>query len=266
MDMQVYSSIKVSVKKLLNIDLEHYKDEQMRRRLDSWLVRTGMKDWESYFGLVSTNPNELLRFRNYLTINVSEFFRDNNRWDALQRSVMPRLLADAQAKRPPKALKLWSAGCSIGAEPYSLAMMLQEIAPTQEYSILATDLDRGAIDNAKNRGPYLDNIVQNMPTFYREKYMEPGGPPYFVKPKVGTRIQFKEHNMLTDTFDQNFDLIICRNVIIYFTNEAKSLLYRKFQQALRPGGILFLGGTEIIPRPQEIGFKNLEVSFYIKTE
>jgi len=225
-----------------------------------------MKDWESYFLMVRDNPAEMLRFRNYLTINVSEFFRDNNRWEALQKTVMPRLIAESQAKKPARPLKLWSAGCSIGAEPYSLAMMLQEIAPLQDYTILATDLDRGALDNAKAGGPYPENIVQNMPALYRDKYMEPGGPPYRVKTKIGSRIQFKEHNMLTENFDQNFDLIICRNVIIYFTNEAKALLYQKFHHALRPGGILFLGGTEIIPRPQELGFKNLEVSFYIRNE
>jgi chemotaxis protein methyltransferase CheR len=87
---------------------------------------------------------------------------------------------------------------------------------------------------------------------------------YSITEKLAHRVHFQEQDMLADRFENSFDLIVCRNVIIYFTNEAKTMLYSKFHAALRPGGVLFLGGTEIIPRPQELGFRNYGISFYMK--
>ena len=160
--------------------------------------------------------------------------------------------------------RIWSAGCSIGAEPYTLSILLDELAPTQPHYILATDLDRGVLSRAKSRGPYTQEDIHNVSMARRSSYFEASGPPFFVKERTSRWIEFHEHNLLSDPYQQNFDLIVCRNVVIYFTAETKSQLYTGFYQALRPGGILFLGGTEIIPRPQEIGFRSYGVSMYVK--
>lgn len=265
MEMEEYSQIKVSVKHLLNIDLNYYKDEQMRRRLDSWLVRSASSSWRDYLKRLSSEPTELARFRDYLTINVSEFFRDAERWNTLRSTILPELLQAAPRLHPKSGgLRIWSAGCSIGPEPYSLAILLDELSPHQTHYLLATDLDRGALQKARSRGPYSADDIRNVSPQQRADYFEPGGPPFYVKEKVAHRVSFKEHNMVEDPFENEFDLIVCRNVIIYFTNDAKNILYRKFHAALRQGGILFLGGTEIIPHPQEIGFNNHGISFSIK--
>ncbi len=265
METDTYSQIILSVKQLLGIDLHAYKDQQMRRRLDSWLIRCGAQDWNTYFKRLKGDTSELSRFRDYLTINVSEFFRDNDRWQALRNDILPGLSSAALRLRPIKGgIKVWSAGCSIGAEPYTLAILLNECAPAQDHTILATDLDRGILQRARGRGPYTREDVRNVSAARMEEYFEPGGPPFFFKERYARRIQFREHNLLQDPFDKQFDLIVCRNVIIYFTNEAKQILYQKFCGALRPGGILFLGGTEIIPRPMDIGLKNQGISFYVK--
>jgi len=265
MDTEVYGQIKFSVKKLLNIDLDHYKEEQMRRRLDSWLVRSGVPTWPEYIHRVSSDSNELSRLRDYLTINVSEFFRDPERWQNLAEKVLPGLIKNGLTTRPPSGgVRIWSAGCSIGAEPYTLSVLLDELAPQQPHFILATDLDRGVLAKAKSRGPYTQEDIHNVNQARRSTYFEPGGPPYYVKEKTAHWIEFREHNLLSDLYQNNFDLIVCRNVVIYFTAETKNQLYAKFYQALRPGGILFLGGTEIIPRPQEIGFRSYGVSMYVK--
>jgi chemotaxis protein methyltransferase CheR len=267
MEQEVYLQIKVSVKKLLNIDLNGYKDEQMKRRLDSWIIRMGDANWDDYFSRLKIQENELSRFRDYLTINVTEFFRDIERWNSLKAQVLPSLINYVKTeKKINKTLNIWSAGCSIGAEPFTLMMILEEMNPGIPYTITATDLDRGALDKAKAGGPFRQDEVKNISEKQLSRYFRSDFPPYYIKEEHARKISFKEKNLITDPFENNFDLIVCRNVIIYFTTEIKSLLNKKFHQALRPGGILFLGGTEIISRPNDFGLKNMGISFYQKTD
>jgi len=260
MDANIYEQVKASIKQRLRIDLENYKDEQMKRRLDSWLVRTHANTWEDYFSILLTNSDELERFRNYLTINVTEFFRDANRWNALKEEILPYLLRDSSGTRE---FKLWSAGCSIGAEAYTLAMVMAEIAPLRNYSLLATDLDRGALQKARSRGPYTQEDIRNLSMAQRQKYITSVAP-YYVSEGLQKNIRFEEQDLLSARFDSHFDLIVCRNVVIYFTTEAKDKLYAKFSSALRPGGVLFMGGTEIISGPSKYGIQNFGISFYKK--
>jgi chemotaxis protein methyltransferase CheR len=265
METNQYTQVKTQIWRLMRIDLTSYKSEQMCRRLDSWLVRTNSQNWDEYFRRVQEDPKELRRFRDYLTINVSEFFRDGERWTSLKTQILPELLKDSQQRQPRAGLKIWSAGCSTGQEPYTLAMIMDELAPASNHQIQATDLDRGALQKAIARGPYSADDIRNVTSERRQKYFEPGGPPFFVKEKIAQKVKFRELNLLMDAFETNYDLIVCRNVIIYFTTEAKNELYKHFQAALRPGGILFLGGTEVIPRPTEIGLRSNGISFYVRT-
>lgn len=263
MDADVYTQVKASIKRRMKIDLANYKDEQMKRRLDSWLIRTHASTWNDYFNLLSNDSIELERFRNYLTINVTEFFRDPNRWDTLREEILPFLLKNSTENRQAGGLKLWSAGCSNGAEAYTLAILMAEVAPLQKYSLLATDLDRGALVKARARGPYTQDDIRNLNLAQRQKYLTPTAP-YFVTESLQKNIRFEEQDLLGDYFDSGFDLIVCRNVVIYFTAEAKGTLYEKFLAALRPGGVLFLGGTEIISGPTKYGLQNFGISFYKK--
>ncbi len=262
METEIYTQVKTSIKQALNIDLESYKEEQMKRRLDSWLVRTRINTWKEYFSLLKNDASELEKFRNYLTINVTEFFRDPNRWESVRTEVLPHLLKTCSQA---SGLKLWSAGCSTGAEAYTLAILMEEAAPHQRYSILATDLDRGALLKARARGPYSVEDVRNLSAAQKERYITPAAP-YFANEKLQRNIRFQEQNLLEDPFEGNFDLIVCRNVVIYFTTATKDLLYAKFCKALRPGGVLFVGGTEIISGAAKFGFQNFGISFYRKME
>jgi chemotaxis protein methyltransferase CheR len=257
METETYTLIKKEVRTLLNIDLDRYKDQQMQRRLDSWLVRVGASAWPEYFHRLGADEKELGKFRDYLTINVSSFFRDPERWQALRKDVLPGLLHSATS-----GFRVWSAGCSIGAEIYTLAILFTEEAPRLAPYFLATDLDRGVLTKARARGPYSADEIANVSPEQRTAYFDPGGPPFHVSESLAKKIVFREQDMLDQPFEQNFDLIVCRNVVIYFTNDAKDQLYRKFAAALRPGGILFIGGTEIISRPVELGLKPLGFSFY----
>jgi chemotaxis protein methyltransferase CheR len=267
MDQTQYQAIKTKVLSVLGINLDSYKDEQMRRRLDSWLARSGMPNWESYFVKIKENPAELEKFRDYLTINVTEFFRDPERWIYLRHHILPVLLDEKNTSGsiPGEGLKIWSAGCSTGAEASTLTIILDELTPGKKHNIIATDLDRGALAKAKAGGPYAAEEVRNVSPLQKSTYFKPGGPPFYVAQNIINRITFREQNLIMDSFSPNFDLIVCRNVVIYFTAETKQLLYQKFYDALRPGGVLFVGGTEIIPKPQEYGFKSKGFSFYFKS-
>jgi chemotaxis protein methyltransferase CheR len=264
MEADVYTQVKFSIRHKLKIDLENYKDEQMKRRLDSWLARSKADTWKDYFSLLSTDAVELERFRNYLTINVTEFFRDQARWDSLRQEILPYLIKNAAENRSLGGLKLWSAGCSIGTEAYSLALMMDEAAPSYNFTLLATDLDRGALLKARAGGPYTQEDLRNLSVAQRQKYISSVAP-YQVSERLKKNIRFEEQDLLADRFDSNFDLIVCRNVVIYFTTEAKDKLYAKFFAALRPGGVLFVGGTEIISGPTKYGFQNFGISFYKKS-
>jgi chemotaxis protein methyltransferase CheR len=261
METDVYAIVKSSVKHTLKIDLENYKDEQMKRRLDSWLARSKANTWKDYFHMLSMDAVELERFRNYLTINVTDFFRDQARWDSLRQEILPYLIENAAQNHVVGGLKFWSAGCSIGTEAYSLAMLMAESFPSQQYTLLATDLDRGALLKAKSGGPYTQEDLRNLSMAQRQKNISPAAP-YHVSERLKKNIHFEEQDLLTDRFENNFDLIVCRNVVIYFTAEAKDKLYGKFQAALRPGGVLFVGGTEIISGSAKYGLQNFGISFY----
>jgi chemotaxis protein methyltransferase CheR len=264
MEADVYTRVKFSVKHTLKIDLENYKDEQMKRRLDSWLARSKVDTWQEYFSMLSTDAIELERFRNYLTINVTEFFRDQPRWDSLCQDILPYLIKNAAENRSFGGLKFWSAGCSIGTEAYSLALMMAEAAPSQKYDLLATDLHRGALLKARAGGPYSEGDLRNLSVTQRKKYIS-SVTPFFVSETLKKNIRFEEQDLLAAPFEKDFDLIVCRNVVIYFTAEAKDKLYAKFYAALRPGGVLFVGGTEIISGAAKYGYQNFGISFYRKS-
>ncbi|HRF47144.1 MAG TPA: protein-glutamate O-methyltransferase CheR [Anaerolineales bacterium] len=270
MDLETYATVKRNIRTLLDIDLDYYKDEQMRRRLDAWLVRSGRKTWPEYFSAIKGSEPDIAKLRDYLTINVSAFFRDPDRWAYLQEAIIPLVLKGRQALSAGTLgakLRIWSAGCSIGLEPYSLAMMLEELGHGGRYEIVATDLDRGALAKAKARGPFSADDTVNVSASFKSKYFEAGGPPFKVVDRLQRRISFSEHNLVTmPPAGTGFDLVLCRNVVIYFTEPAKAELYRKFYDSLRPGGVLFVGGTEVVSQAAQIGFKSAGISFYQRPE
>ena len=129
MDQDLYRQIKTRILLLMGINLDPYKDEQMRRRLDSWLARSGAPDWDAFFIRIKDNGTDMERFRDYLTINVTEFFRDPERWNYVRQNIIPELLRKSNTDRKPDGtgLKIWSAGCSTGAEAYTLSIILDEL-------------------------------------------------------------------------------------------------------------------------------------------
>ncbi|MFL5807622.1 MAG: CheR family methyltransferase [Roseiflexaceae bacterium] len=252
-----YSYIQRKLRELMGIDLSCYKNAQMERRLAAYLARSGQSSWPRFFRVIEHNPAEIARLEEYLTINVSSFFRDVERYQQLQTVILPALLRD----RP--NLRVWSAGCSRGHEPYSLAMLLAEMSGLyRRHQILGTDIDRAVLEAATAGGPYPPNEVAAVPEELRSQYLRVEHGHYWMRRQIQQKVVFRRHDLLAEPFQSAFDLIICRNVVIYFTSEVKDRLYRCFRDALRPGGVLFVGGTEIVHCAVGIGLQLVGPSFY----
>ncbi|MBE6100163.1 MAG: protein-glutamate O-methyltransferase CheR [Anaerovibrio sp.] len=252
-----WTDFKAKLKAKTEIDLDLYKAPQMQRRIMNLAKRNGYDTYCSYFDKVVQDKDDFAAFIEYLTINVSEFFRTPDKFAKLETDVIPDLL-----KRSSK-LNIWSAGCSIGAEPYSLAMIMKTITPNVRHRILATDLDIEILAKAK-KGEYTDNELKAMDEERKKKYFTVVDDKYKVAQEIKDCIEFKRHNLLKDNFESGFDLILCRNVVIYFTEEAKDQLYANFFKALKPGGILFVGATEAILNFRKLGYTSFQPFFYQK--
>lgn len=253
-----YEYFKKAIYDLTSIDLNAYKEKQMKRRIDTLINKNGLREYDKYVQLIKTDKERFEEFVNYLTINVSEFYRNADQWMLLDKEIIPELIG-----RFGKNLKIWSAACSTGDEPYSLVMALSRHLPLNQIHIMATDLDKQVIAKAKV-GLYSEKSVAAVPDDLKRKYFTKIGPSYQISQEIKDRVEFKEHNLLKDTYPTDYHLIVCRNVLIYFTEEAKEEIYRKFEKALKPGGLLFIGSTEQIINHREIGFERKNSFFYIK--
>jgi chemotaxis protein methyltransferase CheR len=250
-------SFRKQLERAIGVPLGQYKEPQMKRRLASVMTRRGIDGWPQFEKAIAADLKLLSDVRDTLTINVSEFFRQPERFLELQKSWLPKLMENR------KQLKIWSAGCSFGCEPYTLSMLLSEIDPRGMHSIIATDVDVPILNRAREGRGYLPSDVRSVPPQFAKKYLveEPGGT-FKVTEDLKRRISFRRHDLLSDVYPQDLDMILCRNVVIYFTDEAKNHIYKGFSGALRPGGLLFIGGSEMIMRSSDIGFRTAGTNMY----
>lgn len=245
------------VKQKSGIDLSLYKEKQMKRRLTSLRDKRGFNNFTSYFRAIDADEQLFHEFLDRMTINVSEFYRNFPRWEVLRQNILPNLLKE---NRP---LKIWSAACSTGEEPYTIVMMLSDFMPLNQIKVFASDIDENAIQRAKI-GVYPERSLKEVPLDKKKKFFNFKDGLYKIDEDIKKCVTFKKHNLLLDDYDTNYDLIVCRNVLIYFTEEAKTAVYKRFSESLRPGGVLFVGSTEQIFNPQEFNFKSIQTFFYEK--
>ncbi|MFD2209054.1 CheR family methyltransferase [Virgibacillus halophilus] len=254
-----YAAFTYLIKKKLNIDLSLYKEKQMRRRLTSLRDKQGFMDFSSFFKGMEEDDSLLAEFTDRITINVSEFFRNPQRWEILRERIIPRLISER------KQLSIWSAACSTGEEPYSLAITMKHFFPHIPFTIHATDMDENVLQIAK-LGTYKQQALKEMPKELIHRYFTFENGIYTIDPALKSNITYHKHNLLADTYPKHVDLLVCRNVLIYFTEEAKQNIYRKFSEALTVGGILFVGSTEQIFHPDEHHFSLADTFFYRKAK
>ena len=258
--MDDYESFKKAVYSLTKIDLSSYKEKQMRRRIDSLVRKRKCASYDAYVKLLKSDPVVFEEFVNFLTINVSEFYRNPEQWDLLVREFVPELI-----KKFGTNLHIWSAACSTGDEPYSLVMALSKHLDLSKIKITATDIDKQVIATAKV-GLYSEKSIANVPDEFKRKYFTKVGNSYQISEQIKKGVDVREHNLLSDPYPRDCHMIVCRNVLIYFTEEAKNEVYEKFAKSLKDGGILFIGSTEQVTDYKGMGYKRRYSFYYEKSQ
>jgi chemotaxis protein methyltransferase CheR len=256
-DHKAYEAYSDAVKSLLGFDLLQYKRPQVWRRSNSFARQKGFDNLVELCEACKADLDLRQEMRDMITINVSEFFRNPDAWEQIRTMALPELL---KLGRP---IKFWSAGCSLGYEPYTWTMMIKEAGGSADTKILATDLDETILGQAK-ASVYNDVQMVGISPARKTKFFDERDGRWTIKPELRNMITWKRQDLLRDPFPSDMDMIACRNVVIYFTDDAKDVLYKRFAGALRPGGFLFIGATEAIADWRGFGLKMLTSGLYRK--
>ncbi len=242
------------IERMRGFAIGSYKEPCLRRRLAVRMRARGVHTFGAYGAVLDRIPEEYDLLLDALTINVTKFFRNTDTYKLLRERVVPELAAR------PRTAAVWSAGCASGEEPYSLALLFTEHAARNaagaraRVRIDATDLDPGALEALK-RAAYAGPAVEDVPKALLTRYFSPG-PPYRLDAAVTRLVHPARHDLTTDPPPQPpYDLIVCRNVVIYFDRPTQERLFQSFFDALVSGGYLLLGKVETLFGPARAKFK-----------
>jgi chemotaxis protein methyltransferase CheR len=210
----------------------------------------GVKDLVSYDAFISRDEEEFRLLMDELTINVTQFYRDPLVFNAIAEEILPLIIYN-KSRHNQRTIRIWSAGCSSGEEPYTLSMVANDLLDGyEEYSvsITATDIDQYSLEVAEE-GKYAERQLVSLPLAYKQRYFEKDGQDYSVREEVRRLVKFKRCDLFSEVAGKNYDLILCRNVVIYFTKECQEDLYMRFYDSLIDDGYLVLGNTENLNGP-----------------
>jgi chemotaxis methyl-accepting protein methylase len=227
------------------LDCDGYKQSCLRRRLAVRMRACGVGTYQEYAAVLDEDSAEYGRLLETITINVTKFFRNADTWGVLRDKVLPELWEAGGGR-----VRSWSAGCATGEEPYTLAILLLDLARSRGANadgarIDATDLDGSVLDSARE-AVYRPAAFDEMPFTLTKRYVT-GTDTCTVVPEVKSLVRFQRHDVLRDPApDPPYDLIICRNVVIYFDRPTQEKLFQRFVDALAPGGYLVLGKVETL--------------------
>jgi chemotaxis protein methyltransferase CheR len=242
-----YTDFCEGVRRLCAIDLSQYKRGQMERRIRTFAGTRGQTELPAYLTVLRSDRSELDSFLDRVTINVSQLWRHPEQWDVLEKAVLPEL---ATAGR----IRAWSAGCSYGAEAFTLAAVALSTVPNAKVTITGVDIDERVIEKART-GIFTPGDARATPPGVMGKWFTqlPDGR-YEAKPELKALTRFEVGDLLrVRPRPAAYDLVMCRNTVIYFNDEVRDALHARLAQALRPGGYLIIGATERVSAPQAIG-------------
>jgi len=234
-------------------DFSGYHPAMLERRIGQRLAATSSKDFGDYLCCLQRNAPELDRLLDVLTINVSRFFRDTLTFELIADRILPAMVRDKIQARD-HSLRVWSAGCARGEEPYSLAIIFHELLRKEEVAmnlhLFATDIDGGALVDAGG-ALYPLSSVENIKHRLLTKYFTPEGISFRLMPEIKERVTFslydmldKKHGVPPESVFGNFDLVVCRNLLIYFNTEYQETIFEKLYHSLANHGYLILGEAE----------------------
>ena len=239
---QDLTNIKKEVLENAGIDLRDFKSPFLSRRVTARMLAKGVREGSEYARLLAEDPVETLTLYNSLSINVTECFRDPSVWDVFTTEVLPKIIRNAKTDVP---IRVWSAGCATGQEPYSLAMMFKEAIGSSkiDFKIYATDMNKVSINIAKS-GKYDLKSLKNIPNNLLPKYVTKLNDEVFqIRKDLIDNIEFSVGDVLSLKME-SLDLVICRNLLIYYSRNAQELLFKKFYTSLKENGIVILGMDE----------------------
>jgi chemotaxis protein methyltransferase CheR len=237
-----------TVRSICGVDLSQYKRAQMERRVRTWTERRGTTDLMEYGKRLRREPQELEAFLDRVTINVSHLWRHEEQFEVLRRSILPEL-----AKKSNRA-RMWSAGSSYGAEAYTIAAVCREAAPSLRVEIDGTDLDKRMVARAKEGKFSAEDARTSPPELLKRHFtLLPGGG-WEAKPELKRMLRFQTGDLLRMPVPSGrYDVIFCRNTVIYFTEEVRDALHERLVKALAPGGYLVVGTSERVADPRALG-------------
>ena len=258
-DEKEFSDLKSIIKRKIGFNCEDYKQPHLKRRLAVRLRATESRSYRDYAQMLSKNEDEVNKLKETLTVNVTELFRNPETFDSVRNNVLPELI---KQKGINKVIKVWSAGCSNGEEPYSIAIMLNEFLghsiKRYNISIQATDIDDDSIAKAEMaifQPKQLEKIGQErINRFFVKKDNN-----YQVIDEVKKLVKVKRHDLISGPKFSGFDIIFCRNVTIYFEQKLQEILYMNFYNALNDGGYFVMGKTETLVGPSTQLFKRFDL-------
>jgi chemotaxis protein methyltransferase CheR len=215
----------------------------LESRLKERLRETGVDSPRTYFSIITRDQEELKNFLDSVTTNLTRFFRNQAHFDALEKFVAPELFK-IKKETGNTHIKIWSAGCSSGEEPYSIAMLMTEVLPPSwKFDIVASDISLKSLMDGK-KGFYSDTRIAGIPEPYLYKYCQQVEGGYQVKPEIMSKIRFDYHNLKHNSGLRNLDIVFCRNVIIYFDEAAQLEVINRFWDVMAPKSFLFIGHSE----------------------
>ena len=257
---QTFNILLDKIREARNIDFRHYHQDLLRRRVAVRIKTLGLPSYSDYLRVLLNSPDEYDRLFEVLCINVSEFLRDTDVW------IQMRKLFEASIRHKKsnheKSIRIWSAGCANGEEPYTIAIILREILGAElsgfTVEIIATDVDKKAMDTAK-KGQYEKRSIKNMDKLLVDKYFSCGGGLYQVIDQIKEMVEIKYLDLTTNDLVTDCDFVLCRNVFIYFDRSLQEQLLMKYYNGLKPSGYLTMGKSETLIREATQIFEPIDI-------
>jgi two-component system CheB/CheR fusion protein len=244
------------------VDFTTYKRPTLMRRVEKRMQMVNVARFGDYLDFLEVHPEEFPQLFNIILINVTSFFRDEPAWDCLAKEIIPRII---KAKGAQDSIRVWSAGCASGEEPYSIAILLAETlgagAFHERVKIYATDADEEALMQAR-QASYTEKDLQAVPAEFREKYFEAAGVRYAFRTDLRRSVIFGRHDLVQDAPISRLDLLVCRNTLMYFNAEAQARILARFHFALNESGYLFAGRAEMLLSHSDL-FTPLEMKYRV---
>jgi len=254
-DPEGFEALKHKILTERGFDVYQYKDKFLIRRFKARMRNRCTLTYADYMALLDREPAEYIKLFDKLTINVTEYYRNPEMWEAFKREVLPKVLVRPEEKR---IVRFWSAGCASGEEPYTVAMLVDEHlcnkAHNLQIAIRGTDLDEDVLKVAR-AGVYQCDKLRKVPDHYKRLYFKSEGECYTIADRIREMVRFMRHDLISGKKNKYFDVILCRNVIIYFTRGQQLKLFHDFHDALNLDGYMVLGKTETLLQECKCLFK-----------